>query len=155
MEVCNTVFSGTPRQTIKSRMRTLRLNLVRCPANVQEKVRKARPQLAGFKVISLIAKRDVAVLEAYHQSRASTKRSKFFEPCSPDLQESSAHVEKNRPRSALLKVKRDFSPEIRGGGGGANSQLSLLSMPLVKMYLSKETNLPWRQRQQSTQRFLV
>ena len=150
MEVCNIVFSGTPRQTIKSRMRTLGLNLVRCPANVQEKVRKARPQLAGFKVISLIAKRDVAVLEAYHQSRAPNERSKFFEPSSPNLQESSAHVEKNRPRSALLKVKRDFSPKVRG----ANSQLSLLSMPLVKTYLSKETNLPWRQ-QQSTRRFLV
>ena len=115
MEVCNIVFSGTPRQTIKSRMRTLGLYLVRCPANVQEKVRKARPQLAGFKVISLIAKRDVAVLEAYHQSRAPNERSKFFEPYSPNLQESSAHVEKNRPRSALLKVKRDFSPEVRGG----------------------------------------
>ena len=100
---------------IKSRMRTLGLNLARCPVNVQEKVRKARPQLAGFKVISLIAKRDVAVLEAYHQSRAPNERSKFFEPCSPNLQESSAHVEKNRPRSALLKVKRDFSPKVRGG----------------------------------------
>ena len=141
MEVCNIVFSGTPRQMIKFRMRTLGLNLARCPVNVKEKVRKVRPQLAGFKVISLIAKRDVAVLEAYHQSCAPNERSKFFEPCSPNLQESSAHVEKNRPRSALLKVKRDFSPKVRG----ANSQLSLLSMPLVKMYLSKETNLPWRQ----------
>ena len=115
MEVCNIVFSGTSRQTIKSRMRTLGLNLVRCPANVQEKVRKERPKLAGFKVISLIAKRDVAVLEAYHQCRVPNEISKFFEPCSPNLQKSSAHVEINRPRSALLKVKRDFSPEVRGG----------------------------------------
>ena len=82
IEVCNKVFSGTPRATIKSLMRALGINLVRCPTNIQEKVRKARPQLASFKVISLITNRDVLVLQAYHQSRAPNESTKFIEVCS-------------------------------------------------------------------------
>ena len=60
-------------------MRTLGLNLVRCPNNLQDNITKARPQLAGFKVISLISKRDVSVLEAYHQSRMQNESARCFE----------------------------------------------------------------------------
>ena len=78
IEVCDKVFSGTPRQTIKSRMRTLGLNLVRCPTTVLDIVRKARPGLCNYKVISLISKRDVFVLQAYHQSRVQNESSRCF-----------------------------------------------------------------------------
>ena len=113
IEVCNKVFSGTPRQTIKSRMRALGINLVRCPTNIQEKVRKARPQLASFKVISLITKRDVLVLQAYHQSRAPNESTKFIEVCSSIPFESSVHSEKPERNTAVMKVKRDISQQAR------------------------------------------
>ena len=109
-EVCDKVFSGIPKATLCSRMRLLNVSLVWCPANVQERIRKARPQLAGLKVISLIAKRDLSVLEAYHQSRSA----KCFEVCSTNPLESRANVEKSRQNSAFLKLEMDFSQGARG-----------------------------------------
>ena len=69
MEVCDKVFAGIPRQTIKSRMRNLGLALIQCPGDIQDSIRRSRPQLASFRVISLISKRDLSVLQAYHESR--------------------------------------------------------------------------------------
>ena len=59
-------------------MRTLGLTLVRCPTTVLDIVRKARPGLCNYKVISLISKRDVFVLQAYHQSRVQNESSRCF-----------------------------------------------------------------------------
>ena len=59
-------------------MRTLGLNLVRCPTTVLDIVRKARPGLCNYKVISLISKRDVFVLQANHQSRVQNESSRCF-----------------------------------------------------------------------------
>ena len=68
------VFSGTPRQTIKSHMWTLGLNLVRCRTIVLHIARKDRPGLCNYyNVISLIPKRDVFVLQAYHQSHVQNE----------------------------------------------------------------------------------
>ena len=62
-------FSGTPRQTIKSHMWTLG-----CPTIVLDIVRKDRPGLCNYyNVISLITKRDVFVLQAYHQSHVQNE----------------------------------------------------------------------------------
>ncbi len=69
IEVCEKLFPDIPRQTIKSRLRNLGLTLVQCPAGIRNRVRVARPHLASFKKLSLISKRDVSVLEAYHESR--------------------------------------------------------------------------------------
>ena len=74
IEVCDKVFTGIPRQTIKSRMRNLGLTLVQCPGDIQDSVRKARPYLASFRVISLISKRDVNILQAYQESRMQSER---------------------------------------------------------------------------------
>ena len=73
------VFSGTPRQTIKSHMWTLGLNLVRCPTIILDIVRKDRPGLCNYyNVISLISKRDLFVLQAYHQSCIQNESSRCF-----------------------------------------------------------------------------
>ena len=68
------MFSGVPRKTIKSRMRNLGLTLVRCRGGIQDNVRRAGPQLANSRVVSLISKRDVNILQAYHESRVQNER---------------------------------------------------------------------------------
>ena len=68
------MFFGVPRKTIKSRMRNLGLSLVHCGGDIQDSVRRARPQLANFRVISLISKQDVNILQAYHESRMQNER---------------------------------------------------------------------------------
>ena len=50
-------------------MRNLGLKLLKAPQEVQDKLRTARPYLACYKVLSLISKREVAILEAYQDSR--------------------------------------------------------------------------------------
>ena len=55
-------------------MRNLGLSLVQCRGDIQNNVRRARPQLANFRVISLISKRDVNILQAYHESRVQNER---------------------------------------------------------------------------------
>ena len=55
-------------------MRNLGLTLVQCRGDIQDNVRRARPQLANFRVISLISKRDVNILQAYHESRVQNER---------------------------------------------------------------------------------
>ena len=69
VEVCDKLFPGIPRSTIKSRMRNLGLKLVKAPQEIQDKLRTARPYLACYKVLSLISKPEVAILEAYEDSR--------------------------------------------------------------------------------------
>lgn len=55
-------------------MRNLGLSLVHCCGDIQDNVRRARPQLANFRVISLISKQDVNILQAYHESRVQNER---------------------------------------------------------------------------------
>ena len=63
----------------KSHMWTLGLNLVRCPTIILDIVRKDRPGLCNYyNVISLISKRDLFVLQAYHQSRIQNESSRCF-----------------------------------------------------------------------------
>ena len=50
-------------------MRNLGLKLVKAPQEILDKLRTARPYLACYKVLSLISKREVAILEAYQDSR--------------------------------------------------------------------------------------
>ena len=50
-------------------MRNLGLKLVKAPQEIQDKLRTARPYLACYKVLSLISKPEVAILEAYEDSR--------------------------------------------------------------------------------------
>ena len=69
VEVCDKLFPGIPRSTIKSRMRKLDVKLVKAPQEIQDKLRTARPYLACYKVLSLISKPEVAILEAYEDSR--------------------------------------------------------------------------------------
>ena len=69
VEVCDKLFPHIPRATIKSRMRNLGLKLVKAPQEILDKLRTARPYLACYKVLSLISKREVAILEAYQDSR--------------------------------------------------------------------------------------
>ena len=69
VEVCDKLFPNIPKSTIKSRMRNLGLKLLKAPQEVQDKLRTARPYLACYKVLSLISKREVAILEAYQDSR--------------------------------------------------------------------------------------
>ena len=68
-EVCDKLFPGIPRATIKSRMRNLGIKLVKASHAIQDKLRTARPYLACYKVLSLISKPAVAILEAYQDSR--------------------------------------------------------------------------------------
>ena len=68
-EVCDKLFPDIPRATIKSRMRNLGIKLVKAPHAIQDKLRTARPYLACYKVLSLISKPAVAILEAYQDSR--------------------------------------------------------------------------------------
>ena len=82
------------------------LNLVRCHNNLQDKIRKARSQIAGFKVISLVSKRNVSVLEAYHQSRMQNESARCFELGSPNSFENSIDDETN---DTFWTVGRDFS----------------------------------------------
>ena len=91
-------------------MRTLGLNLDRCPNNLQDNIRKARPQLACFKVISLISKRDVSVLGAYHQSRMQNESAMCFELGSPNWFENSIDDE---TYDTFWTVGRDFSQEAK------------------------------------------
>ena len=119
-------------------MRLLNVSLVRCPANVQESIRKARPQLAGLKVISLIAKRDLSVLEAYHQSRSA----KSFEVCSTNPLESRANVEKSRQNSAFLKLEMDFSQGARGKLPALPFQNATSRNKLAKEKLFSLANIP-------------
>ena len=69
VEVCDKLFPNIPKSTIKSRMRNLGLKLLKAPQEVQDKLKTSRPYLACYKVLSLISKREVAVLEAYQDSR--------------------------------------------------------------------------------------
>ena len=69
VEVCNILFPTIPRSTIKSRMRNLGIKLLRVPREIKEKLRASRPHLACYKVLSLISKRDISILEAYQDSR--------------------------------------------------------------------------------------
>jgi len=55
-------------------MRSLGLTLVQCRGDIQDIVKRARPQLASFRVISLISKRDVNILQAYHKSPMQNER---------------------------------------------------------------------------------
>jgi len=50
-------------------MRNLSLRLLKAPPEVQEKLRTLRSYLTCYKVLSLISKREVAILEAYQDSR--------------------------------------------------------------------------------------
>ena len=50
-------------------MRNLGIKLLRAPREITEKLRASRPHLACYKVLSLISKRDVSILEAYQDSR--------------------------------------------------------------------------------------
>ena len=68
-EVCDKLFPGIPRATIKSRMRNLGIKLVKAPHTIQDKLKTTRPYLACYKVLSLISKPAVAILEAYQDSR--------------------------------------------------------------------------------------
>ena len=68
-EVCDKHFPGIPRATIKSRMRNLGIKLVKAPHAIQDKLRTARPYLACYKVLSLIFKPAVVILEACQDSR--------------------------------------------------------------------------------------
>ena len=74
VEVCDKLFPDIPKATIKSRMRNLGLSLMRAPQKVQDKLRSTRPHLAGYKVLSLISKRHVSILEAYQDSRTRQKQ---------------------------------------------------------------------------------
>ena len=129
IEVCDKVFSGTPRQTIKSRMRTLGLNLVRCPTSVLDIVRKARPGLSNYKVISLIAKRDVSVLQAYHQSRVQNESSRCFNLGNA-----------NSCASYLPKASRDLS-FIDFSQRAKNQSLALPFRDVTSTNLKKKQNL--------------
>ena len=55
-------------------MRNLGLTLVQCRGGIQDNVRRAGPQLANCRVVSLISKRDVNILQAYHESRVQNER---------------------------------------------------------------------------------
>ena len=50
-------------------MRNLALKLVKAPQEIQDKLGTARPYLACYKVLSLISKPEVAILEAYKDAR--------------------------------------------------------------------------------------
>ena len=54
-------------------MRNLGLKLLKAPQEIQDKLRTARPYLACYKILSLISKRDVVILEAYQDSREERK----------------------------------------------------------------------------------
>ena len=69
VEVCDKLFPSIPRSTIKSWMRNLALKLVKAPQEIQDKLGTARPYLACYKVLSLISKPEVAILEAYKNAR--------------------------------------------------------------------------------------
>ena len=73
LEVCDKLFPEIPKATIISRMRDLGLKLTRAPQKVQDKLRSTRPHLAGYKVLSLISKQHVSILEAY-RSRTRQKQ---------------------------------------------------------------------------------
>jgi len=79
-------------------MRSLGLTLVHCSGDIQDNVKRARPQLANFRVISLISKRDVNILQAYHESRMQNER-----------QLSTKRI--GAGYSAFSKVERRFSRE--------------------------------------------
>lgn len=73
LEVCAKLFPGLPIQTVKSRMRNLGLKLLKCPSDKQDSIRKARPNLACYKTLSLLSEQDVSTLEAYHDTRTRQK----------------------------------------------------------------------------------
>jgi hypothetical protein len=73
-EVCDKLFPNIPKSTIKSRMRNLGLKLLKAPQEIQDKLRTTRPYLACYKVLSLISKRAVVILEAYQDSREERKQ---------------------------------------------------------------------------------
>ena len=50
-------------------MRNLGLKLVKAPQEIQDKLGTVRPYLACYKVLSLISKPEVAILEAYKNAR--------------------------------------------------------------------------------------
>lgn len=74
VEICDRLFPDIPKPTIKSRMRNLGLRLLKAPQDIQETLRKTRPHLACHKIISLVSKQDVLVLEAYQDSRTRNER---------------------------------------------------------------------------------
>ena len=138
------VFPDIPRQTIKSRLRALGLKLVRCHNNLQDNIRKARSQIAGSKVISLISKRDVSVLEACHQSHMQNESARCFEPGSPNSFENNIDEEKS---DTFWTVGRDFNQ-------GAKADYHSLSTPqLVNKDYQKKTNFP--AYKQCAQRLLI
>lgn len=72
-------------------MRNLGLKLLKAPQEIQNKLRTARPYLACYKFLSLISKRDVVILEAYHDSREERKENskKLYGPFLSNLSDSS------------------------------------------------------------------
>lgn len=68
-------------------MRNLGLKLLKAPPEVQEKLRAARPYLTCYKVLSLISKQEVAILEAYQDSREERRENlarKLYGPLLPN-----------------------------------------------------------------------
>jgi len=55
-------------------MRNLGLKLLKAPQKITDKLRSTRPNLAGYKVLSLITKQDVRILEAYQNSRTEREQ---------------------------------------------------------------------------------
>ena len=74
VEVCDKLFPGIPKNTIKSRMRNLGLKLFQAPQEIQDKLKTAKPYLACYKVLSLISKRDVVILKAYQLQDSREER---------------------------------------------------------------------------------
>ena len=63
-------------------MRNLGLKLFKAPQEIQDKLKTAKPYLACYKVLSLISKRDVVILEAYQlqDSREERKERNCMKP---------------------------------------------------------------------------
>ena len=82
MGVCDKLFPGIPKNTIKSQMQNLGLKLFKVPQEIQNKLKTATPYLACYKVLSLISKRDVVILKAYQDSRKERKENskKLYQP---------------------------------------------------------------------------
>ena len=111
-------------------MRTLGLNLVQCPTTVLDIIRKARPQLCNYKVISLMCKQEVIVLQAYHQSCIQNESSWYFDLGNANSCASYMYL----PKASRYLSFIDFSQKAKHQS---------LALPFRE--LASTTNLPTKQ----------